>query len=238
MLLPDRPEDDDSVHSRLVRAADEEMRLQNRVPVPMAAVAVRAGVSRATAFRKLGNSSEMVIQVGLLRAREHIVRAREIMDAQPDIFAKMEDVMAYNARELPRDPVIVALMAKRSLSVHHPDIHLAASEISNSVLAAGQAAGLIRTDISIAEMSRFLVEQTYLAAEYHDRSEGSARHRFRAFVTPALRPQPTSASPADTDELDRELDDALDVATAAIARAGEAATRLRTRLIASRYRTD
>lgn len=230
-----RSTDDNSVHARLVRAADEEMRLRDQVTVSMAAVAERAGVSRATAFRQLGNSSEMVIQVGLLRARQHIERAREIMDAQRDIFAKMEDVMAYNSRELPQDPVIVALMAQRSVSVHHPDIYSVTSEISDSVLATGQAAGLIRTDVPIAEMTHFLVEQTYLAADYHDRSEEAARYRFRNFVAPALRPQPASTSFRDTDEPDLELDDALKDAAAAIANANEAAARLRTRLIASRH---
>lgn len=100
--------EDDSVRARLVRAADEEMRTQGTVSVSMASVAERAGVSRATAFRQLGGSSEMIVQVGLLRSRQHIARVREIMETQRNIFAKMEDAMVYTTRELPRDPVIVA----------------------------------------------------------------------------------------------------------------------------------
>ena len=113
----------DSVRARLVRAADEEMTRQGTTSVTMAAVAERAGVSRATAFRQLGGTSEMIIQVGLYRSRKHIDRVQEIMDSQADVFSKMEDAMVYTTRELPGDPVIQALMAQRAAAVRDQDIH-------------------------------------------------------------------------------------------------------------------
>ncbi len=234
---PHASSEDNSVLAELIRAADEEIRAQGKISVSMAAVAKRAGVSRATAFRQL-NSSEMIVQVGLLRSRRHIARVRKIMETQRDIFAKMEDAMVYTTRELPQDPVIVALMAQRAAAVRHKDIHSLTSNINAPVLAAGQNAGLIRTDIPIAEMTDFIVEQTYLAAEYPDRSERAARHRFRTFVVPALRPQPVPPSPTDTTTPDRELDEALTAAADAIAAAGEAAARLRTRLATDQSRAD
>jgi len=214
--------DDDSVRARLVRAADEEMTRQGTTSVTMAAVAGRAGVSRATAFRQLGGTSEMIIQVGLHRSRKHIARVQEIMDSHADVFAKMEDAMVYTTRELPGDPVIQALMAQRAAAVRDQDIHSVTSAINGPVLRAGQADGLIRTDIPIAEMTDFIIEQTYLAAEYPDRSEEAARHRFRTFVAPALRPQPDPATPPDG-----ELESALAAASDAIAAASTAAARLR-----------
>ena len=212
----------DSVRARLVRAADEEMTRQGTTAVTMAAVAGRAGVSRATAFRQLGGTSEMIIQVGLYRSRKHIDRVQEIMDSQADVFSKMEDAMVYTTRELPGDPVIEALMAERAAAVRDQDIHSVTSAINGPVLRAGQADGLIRTDIPIAEMTDFLIEQTYLAAEYPDRSEEAARHRFRIFVAPALRPQPDPATPPDG-----ELESALSAASDAIAAASAAAARIR-----------
>lgn len=213
---------DDSVRARLVRAADEEMTRQGTPSVTMAAVAARAGVSRATAFRQLGGTSEMIIQVGLYRSRKHIDRVREIMDAQSDVFAKLEDAMVYTTRELPGDPVIEALMAQHATAVRDKDIHSVTSAINGPVLRAGQAAGLIRTDIPLAEMTDFIIEQTYLAAEYPDRSEKAARHRFRTFIAPALRPQYDPAAPPDG-----TLERALSAAAAAIADASAAAARLR-----------
>lgn len=221
--------DDTSVHARLVRAADEEMRIHDTTSVSMAAVAERAGVSRATAFRQLGTAARMIIQVGLYRSQLHMDRAREITDAQPDIFTGLEEVMVYNARELPKDPVIRALMAQHSASVLDPDIRAITEKISSPTLIAGQAAGIIRSDVPIRELIDFLVEQTYLAAEYPDRSEHAARHRFRTFVAPALRPQLTVDS-ARRSSPDAGLEGALAAAADAIAMARSAATHVRRQL--------
>ncbi|MCK8669827.1 TetR/AcrR family transcriptional regulator [Rhodococcus sp. NPDC003382] len=225
------PDCDESVRTRLVRAADEEMRIQGTTAITMAAVAERAGVSRATAFRQLGNTSRMIILVGIHRARNHIARTREIIAAQPDILGKIEDVLVYTTRELPEDPVIRALVAQHSAAVLDEDIRSLTDEISGPVLLAGQAAGIIRTDIPVREMIDFLLEQTYLAAEYPDRSEKAARHRFRTFVAPALRPQPASDTTAGPPlHPNAELDRALSAAADAIATARDAAVRIRFRL--------
>lgn len=213
--------DDDSVRARLVRAADEEMTRQDTTSVTMASVAERAGVSRATAFRQLGGTSEMIIQVGLYRSRKHITRVREIMDSQASVFAKLEDAMVYTTRELPGDPVIQALMAQRATAVRDHDIHAVTSAINGPVLRAGQESGLIRTDIPLAEITEFIIEQTYLAAGYPDRSEKAARHRFRNFVAPVLRPQPAAqATPSEALEI------ALSAASEAIAAARNAVAQL------------
>ena len=220
---------DESVKARLVRAADEEMRLQGTASVTMAAVADRAGVSRATAFRQLGGTSKMIIQVGLYRARHHIERARQIVDAQPDILSKLEDLKVYTTRALPDDPVIVALMAQRSTAILDEDIRAVTEELSGPILLAGQAAGVVRNDVPIRELIDFLVEQTYLAADYPDRSEQAARHRFRTFISPALRPQPPTPAVPITNPSDQELESALANASDAIASARDAAARLRLR---------
>lgn len=219
-------EGNDSVWARLVRAADDEMTRQGTVNVTMASVAERAGVSRATAFRQLGGTSEMLIQVGLSRAHKHITRVREIMDAQPDVFMKMEEAMVYTTRELPLDPVITAMMAQRAATVRDQDIHSTTAQISGPVLLAGQAAGAIRVDVPLPDLIDFIVEQTYLAAEYPDRSEDAARRRFRLFVAPALRPQITTALD-ETYSPTADLDEAIATAADAIAAASEAAARLR-----------
>lgn len=222
------PVNDESVRERLVRAADDEMRLRGTTAVPMAAVAERAGVSRATAFRQLGNASRMIIMVGIHRARNHIDRAREIIAEQPDIFARIEEVMVYNTRELPEDPVIKALVAQHPAAVLDEDIRSLTDELSGPAIRAGQAAGLIRTDIAVREIIDFLLEQTFLAAEYPDRSEAAARQRFRTFIAPALRPQ-TADVHARSAHPDTDLEKAISAAEAALTDARDAAARMRCR---------
>jgi len=178
--------DSGTVRARLIRAADEELAERGSNVVQMEAVAKRAGVSRATAFRQLGSVSEVLVQVALLRAERHIAAVHRLMAGKTGAFAKIEAALIYTARELPTDPAIAALIAQRSAAVHDPQIHQAAMGVMAPVLEEGQRRGEIRTDLRLDELVDFLVEQTYLAAEEIDRSQDAARKRFRHFVAPAL----------------------------------------------------
>jgi len=178
--------DDGTVKARLVRAADAEIAAYGMEALQMEAVAKRAGVSRATAFRQLGCISEVLVQVALLRSQQHIAEVHRLMDGKAGVFAKLEAALIYTARELPTDPAIADLISRHSASVHDPRVHQAAMAVLGQVLRDGQRNGEIRTDLELDELVDFLVEQTYLAAEEIDRSEGAVRKRFRQFVVPAL----------------------------------------------------
>jgi AcrR family transcriptional regulator len=178
--------DDSSVKARLIRAADAEIAEFGPDALQMEAVAKRAGVSRATAFRQLGSIAEVVLQVALLRSQRHIATVRTLMDGHTGTFAKIEAALTYTARELPTDPSIAALIAQHSTSVHDPRVHQASMDLLGPVLREGQRHGEVRTDLELDELVDFLVEQTYLAAEEPDRSEDAVRKRFRQFVIPAL----------------------------------------------------
>jgi AcrR family transcriptional regulator len=177
---------DGSVKARLVQAAEAEIAERGIDGLQMDSVAKRAGVSRATAFRQLGNMAEVLIQVALLRAQRHIEAVDRLMSAKTGAFAKIEAALVYTARELPTDPTIAAMMAQHSASVHDPRVHQAAVGIMGPVLEEGRRNGEIRTDIGVDELIDFLVEQTYLAAEEIDRSPETVRKRFRHFVIPAV----------------------------------------------------
>ena len=178
--------DDSSVRARLIRAADAEIAEFGPDALQMEAVAKRAGVSRATAFRQLGSIAEVVLQVALLRSQRHISTVRTLMDGHTGTFAKIEAALTYTARELPTDPSIAALIAQHSASVNDPRVHQASMDLLGPVLREGQSHGEVRTDLDLDELVDFLVEQTYLAAEELDRSEDAVRKRFRQFVIPAL----------------------------------------------------
>jgi AcrR family transcriptional regulator len=178
--------DDSSVKGRLIRAADAEITAYGPDALQMEAVAKRAGVSRATAFRQLGSVAEVLLQVALLRSMRHIAAVRTLMDIEVGAFAKIEAALTYTARELPADPSIAALIAQHSASVRDPRVHQASMDVLGPVLREGQCDGEVRTDIDLDDLVDFLVEQTYLAAEDLDRSEDAVRKRFRQFVIPAL----------------------------------------------------
>ena len=205
--VPINPLDDGTVRDRLIRAADAEISERGIESIQMESVALRAGVSRATAFRQLGNVGELLVQVALLRARRNVAAVEALMATKTGVFAKLEAALLYTTRELPTDPSISALMAQRSASVHHPAVHQVAVAAMGPVLQAGQQTGEVRADLGIDELIDFLVEQTYIAAEELDRSDVAVRRRFRHFIVPALATSGGSAG--ERLSLAREAEDAV-----------------------------
>jgi len=178
--------DDDTVKARLVRAADAEIADYGVDALQMEAVAKRAGLSRATAFRQMGSISEVLTQVALRRVQTHITRMLALMDGKPTIFSKLEAAVVYATSEFPVDPAIAALIARHSAFVNDKRVHQHAIDLVGTALREGQRRGEVRTDVDLDDLVDFLVEQTYLAAEGIDRSEDVVRKRFRYFVIPAL----------------------------------------------------
>lgn len=175
-----------SVKGRLIQAADDEISEFGLECLQMDAVARRAGVSRATAFRQLGTISEVVVQVALLRSDRHRATLKQLMETRVGVFAKLEAAVVFSARELPTDPSIAALIARHSASAQDPRVRSRAMDALGQVLRDGQHNGEIRTDLPLDELVDYVVEQTYLAAEDAHRSEEAARKRFHHFVIPAL----------------------------------------------------
>ncbi len=180
------PVDDGTVRDRLIKAADAEIALHGIGAVRMEAVAKRAGVSRATAFRQIGTIYELLVEVALSHAKRHETAVRAAMAEVCDTLAKLEAALIYSARELPLDRSVYGLITEHSTSAHHPGIHLAGVRVFESVLLDGRNSGEIRSDVATDELVDFVLEQVYLAAEADDRSEDAVRRRFRQFIVPAL----------------------------------------------------
>jgi AcrR family transcriptional regulator len=203
--------DDGSVRDRLISAADAEIALHGVGAVKMEAVARRAGVSRATAFRQLGTVYELLLQVALNHAKRHEVAVQVAMAQVGGTFPKIETALIYSTRELPTDPSILALITGHTSSSHHPQVHAAAVRIMGPIMTEGQQRGEIRDDVCVGELVDFFVEQIYLAADAEDRSEDAVRRRFRHFIAPGLAPQGRAAkSTAATSELTVAVRTALD----------------------------
>jgi AcrR family transcriptional regulator len=206
--------DDSTVKGRLICAADAEIAEHGTEAVQMEAIAKRAGVSRATAFRQLGSIAEVLVQVALLRAQRHTAVVQQLMNGKTGAFTKIEAALVYTARELPTDPSIAALIARHSASVHDPRVHQESMDLLGPVLRDGQHHGEIRTDLEVDELVDFLVEQTYLAAEEIDRSEDVVRNRFRHFVIPALEARDSSGG--EYISRTREVEEAVSTAREAL----------------------
>ncbi|MET0703164.1 MAG: helix-turn-helix domain-containing protein [Mycobacterium sp.] len=205
------PSDAKNVRSRLIEAADAEMAERGSTEVQMTAIAERAGVSRATAFRRLGSVAETVTQVALRRSRHHVAQVQALMEREAGAFTKLEAALIYTARELPTDPTIAALIAQHSASIQDPDVHGVSASVMGPVVLAGQSSGEIRSDLGLDEILDFLVEQTYLAAEDPERSEERVRRRLRHFIIPALEVRASAGVPSG--ELVSRVSDVREAAT-------------------------
>ena len=177
-----------AVRDRLVAAADDELAEHGTLSGRFEAVAHRAGVSRATAYRQLGSIAELLTQVGLRRSEKHTAFVTELMAREKDALAKIEASMIYSARELPNEPIVLDLIARRSAAVVDPEVRRLITGVLAPALAAGQASGEIRADIDRDLMIEYLTEQCYLATQAADRSAAAVRRRFRCFVAPCLQP--------------------------------------------------
>ncbi len=122
----------ESVRDRLIQAADEELAACGTLTGRFEAVAHRAGVSRATAYRQLGSISELLTQVGVLRARRYLAGVQEVMDRETGALAKLEASIVYGARLLPDDPIVMRLIARQYTSGRDPEVY----EIINGMVPA------------------------------------------------------------------------------------------------------
>lgn len=182
------------VRARLIAAADDELAERGSLTGRFEAVAHRAGVSRATAYRQLGSISELLTQVGLRRSEKHTAAVRDLMQREDDPLAKIEAAMIYSARELPNEPIVLDLIARRSTAVVDPEVRRVITGVLAPVLADGQASGEIRADIDRDLVIEYLTEQCYLATQAADRSPAAVRRRFRSFIAPCLMPRASTAA--------------------------------------------
>lgn len=179
----------DCIRERLIQAADEELAEYGSLTGRFEAVAHRAGVSRATAYRQMRSVSELLTQVGLRRARKYLAGLQEVIDGETGAMNKLEASLIYGAQALPGDPIVLNLIARQFTSGRDPDVYELVNELVRPTVAAGQRRGEIRDDIDIDAVIDYIVEQSYFATHGHDRSARAVSQRFRLFIEPAIAPR-------------------------------------------------
>lgn len=175
-----------TVRDRLIRTADVWLHRHGVHEASIEAVAAAAGVSRATAFRKLGGRDQMIVAVAMARSRRFARECSAIMTNHVGAFAKLEAAFLYLVGELPNDPIIRELFALRPTGDFGPEAHAIATATLGPAIEAGRAAGEVRCDVSTDEIVHWTVEQLNMAVVQADRSDAAIIRRVRTFVTPAL----------------------------------------------------
>lgn len=178
----------DCLRARLIAAADDELAEYGSLTGRFEAVAHRAGVSRATAYRQMGSVSELVTQVGLRRAHKYLDDLYAVIDRERGALAKLEAALLYGAQVLPDEPIVLSLIARQFTSGRDPEVYEMINDIVLPVVAAGQNSGEIRDDIDPDSIIDYIVEQSYFATHARDRSVQAIRRRFRTFIEPAITP--------------------------------------------------
>jgi AcrR family transcriptional regulator len=182
-----------TVRDRLIQAADEELAEFGTLTGRFEAVAHRAGVSRATAYRQLGSVTELLTQVGVRRARNYLAGLQDVMDRETGALAKLEVALVYGAQVLPGDPIVLHMIARQFTSGRDPEVYEMINEMVRPTVAAGQCSGQLRGDVDTDAIIDYIVEQSYFATHAQDRSEGAVKKRFRLFIEPAISPGRLSA---------------------------------------------
>lgn len=136
-----------TVRDRLITAADEELGEHSSLTGRFDAVARRAGVSRATAYRHLGSVAELLTQVRIRRSQKHIAAMYEVMSRETTAMDKLAAAMVYGARELPNEPIVLDLIARNTGTIVDPEVHQLVVDLTGSLIEQGQRSGEIRTDI-------------------------------------------------------------------------------------------
>jgi AcrR family transcriptional regulator len=176
----------DTLRDRLIEAADAELAEHGSLTGRFEAVAHRAGVSRATAYRQLGSVSELLTRVAVRRSKKYIACLREVMEREQGALNKVEAAMIYGARVLPDEPIVLNLISRQFSSVIDPEVFVLIKDLMGPTLEEGRLSGEIRTDVHVEFVIDYLVEQSYFATRVPDRSERAVRQRFRTFIEPAI----------------------------------------------------
>lgn len=178
--------EESSVRRRLIHAADKVVEQHGVGAVTVERAAEAAGVSRSTAFRHFGGRMQMVSAVALARAQVVSKECIGAIASRAGVFARLEAAFVYLADAVAEDEIIRELLLLTPAADFGADLLAVATETFGPTLSAGQAEGVIREDVPLDEIVRWIIEQLYLVILRSDHSHAAAVRRFRLFLTPAL----------------------------------------------------
>lgn len=176
---------------RLLAALDGRLRAgcaRELRDVTIEALADGATVSRATAYRYLGNKTRLRAHAAKLLVERYAPEAVRAASAPATASAKITAAMTFwstriGAVDLVRDALILS-----EGSPIHQQLRQAWAELYAPILDCGQADGQLRAELAAAEVLDWLIEQQLVLIR-QGLTEHAAERWISRFVVPALRAQ-------------------------------------------------
>ncbi len=168
-------------------------------------VAQAAGVSRATVYRQVGNRDALVLAVAVRDAERTAAEAVAELRGFDSIGDWIVEGLLFCLREIPRRPVLGALVAPREVGAASRMVLTSSRliEIGSSVLRPiferARADGLLRADVELDAFMEWILRilLSYLAAPGpEDRTEADMRRLLRQMLLPAVLASSASSQSA------------------------------------------
>jgi AcrR family transcriptional regulator len=208
--------------NRLLAALDRRLRAGCSTElhdVTIEALADHATVSRATAYRYFGNRTRLRAHAAELLVVRYAPEAAKAAAAAPTAAAKVSAAMTYWARRVSEVDLLREALALGDDAPVGRRLRQALAELLEPVLRSGQADGQFRSDLELAEMLTWAIEQQ-LALLRQGLKEHDAHRWVECFVVPAVRAVPAGGPvPAVVEQCLRELHGQLAVLDELTARA-------------------
>ena len=178
---------------RLLLEAAAEAFAEGGIDVSAGAIARRAGVAKGTLFRHFPTKSDLVTAVLIDRMAQLRALIDEVTDERPGGLGAVAEIMARGAAVLAADRSFFdAAMVHVEVESALAREKLALETALDALVAAGQAAGEVRDDVSGIDVAMLMMAATNTCAPAQDRHPDLWR-RYIALMIDSLRPGATTA---------------------------------------------
>ncbi|MCJ1679084.1 TetR/AcrR family transcriptional regulator [Streptomyces sp. APSN-46.1] len=185
-----RPRADAVRNRERILAAAREMLVESGVEAPLDEIARRAGVGNATLYRHFPDRAALVRHVVLFVMDRVAAHAENALAEEPDAFAAL-----CRFTHAAADERIGALcpMLSEDFDHEHPELlasRAALEEAVETLLATGQDAGLVRTDVGVGDLMMALSQLSRPLPGTECRGVDRFVHRHLGLLLDGLRAAP------------------------------------------------
>lgn len=151
------------------------------------AAAAEAQLSRATAYRVVGTLRDFALAVMMERITEHRRLVTDLLGRLDDPVAQVEETVVYTVTRLREDLILNRLLPQAGIA-NDADLRNTAIDFIRPVIDDGQRRRRIRDDISVEEVTDWLLKCFVDGTASRAHSDAEARSLFRTFFVPGLVP--------------------------------------------------
>jgi AcrR family transcriptional regulator len=189
---------------RLVEVAAEAFAELGYDGTTMEEIAGRAGISRATLYRRYASREALFVAVVLARA-DYYFTATRTRAAAGGLGADLEDSTVLGVIEMPADPVLGVLYGQGNdglrLVLSNPRFRRAIVDAVRPLLTRWRYRGELRPELDFDAVIYWLVQQQFALVARGPWEEDALRQYVRTFMTPVLL-EPARPEARDAGQLD------------------------------------